>query len=306
MSCRKPAEIVGIVLSTWCRGNQPKPLLLAGMSALELVDHWPVTTVAAGWLRADGRSETAGDVSRVFPLASITKALFAYAVLVAVEEGSLSLDQPAGPEGSTVAHLLSHSSGLAPEADTSVGSSFAAVGSRRIYSNQGFEVLASTLEASTGIDAATYLRLAVCEPLGMAATELRGSAAHSAVSTVGDLLAFCQELFEPQLIHRSTLAQATTPFLGDLSGVLPGFGRQERNTWGLGFEIRGLKEPHWTGRNNAATTYGHFGASGTFLWHDPDHGLACVALTDRQFGPWAAEVWPELSDAVLREAAQQA
>jgi CubicO group peptidase (beta-lactamase class C family) len=83
--------------------------------------------------------------------------------------------------------------------------------------------------------------------------------------------------------------------------VLPGFGRQEPNDWGLGFELRDRKSPHWTGRANSERTFGHFGRSGTFLWVDPDAGVALACLTDREFGEWAAEAWPLLSDAVLAE-----
>ncbi len=147
-----------------------------------------------------------------------------------------------------------------------------------------------------------YLRLAVFEPLGMSASALQGSPAHGAVGTVRDLTAFCRELLNPVLIDPVTLDRAVSPFLPDLPGVLPGFGRQEPNPWGLGFEIRGSKHPHWTGAGNSPSTYGHFGASGTFLWIDPGSDVGCVALTEREFGPWAAEAWPAFSDAVLDDA----
>lgn len=75
-------------------------------------------------------------------------------------------------------------------------------------------------------------------------------------------------------------------------GVLPGYGHQNPNDWGLGFEIRDGKSPHWTGSASSPRTFGHFGQSGTFLWIDPDAALACVSLTDRAFGPWAVEAWP--------------
>jgi CubicO group peptidase (beta-lactamase class C family) len=83
--------------------------------------------------------------------------------------------------------------------------------------------------------------------------------------------------------------------------VLPGFGRQRPNDWGLGFELRDGKSPHWTGAQNSPRTYGHFGQSGTFLWVDPDAALALVVLTDRPFGDWAHDVMPALSDEVLRD-----
>ncbi len=263
------------------------------------MQNWPVTARAGAWVDRDGRQETAGDADRVFPLASVTKLLFAYAVLIAIEEGSVALDEPAGPEGSTVAHLLSHSSGLAPEATDPGGPTFAPVGGRRIYSNQGFEVLGQVLATNTNMTAADYVRLAVFEPLGMEQSSLDGSPAHGGLSSVVDLLVFCRELLAPTLIDPTTLRRATEPFLPDLSGVLPGFGRQDPNPWGLGFEIRANKHPHWTGTANSPATYGHFGASGTFLWVDPERSLACVVLTGRRFGPWAADVWPPLSDAVI-------
>jgi hypothetical protein len=71
------------------------------------------------------------------------------------------------------------------------------------------------------------------------------------------------------------------------------------NDWGLGFELRDEKHPHWTGAQNSTRTFGHFGQSGGFLWVDPVAGIACACLTDAGFGDWAKEAWPRLSDAVL-------
>jgi CubicO group peptidase (beta-lactamase class C family) len=75
----------------------------------------------------------------------------------------------------------------------------------------------------------------------------------------------------------------------------------EPNDWGLGFELRDKKRPHWTGERNSPRTFGHFGQSGSFLWVDPEAGLACACLADRGFGDWAKEAWPRLSDAILAE-----
>jgi CubicO group peptidase (beta-lactamase class C family) len=259
-----------------------------------------------------------GPTTHRFALASLTKPLFSYAVLVAVEEGSLDLDQPAGPAGSTVRHLLAHASGLAPDltpdlaldaghqADSPGGPALAPisrVASKRIYSNHGFEVLGATLEQATGFSPAQYLHEAVCQPLGMTATSLDGSPAKDAVGTVEDLLRFGAELLDPRLISPTTLAEATTPQFPDLNGVLPGFGRQTPNPWGLGFEIRGTKSPHWTGSRNSPETYGHFGRSGTLLLHDPIVGGFLVVLTDKPFDRWAAEAWPPFIDAILAQAA---
>jgi CubicO group peptidase (beta-lactamase class C family) len=263
--------------------------------ALALVDDWPVGTVAVGVRGPDGTVWGRGPVDTPFVLASVTKALFAHTVLVALEEGTLALDAPAGPPGATVRHLLAHASGLAPDGDTVL----APPGERRIYSNAGFETLGHALAAASGLPVNVYAREATLEPLGLTATVLEGSPAHGARSTVTDLLRFAAEWLEPTLLAPATVADATREQFPGLAGVLPGFGTHDPNPWGLGVELRGTKRPHWTGRRNAPATFGHFGRAGTCWWVDPVHRVALVALTDREFGPWAAAAWPALADAVL-------
>lgn len=268
------------------------------MKSLDLVESWPVRHVSAAVLDASGTTlDACGDTHRVFPLASVTKLLSAYALLVALEEEAITLDLPAGPQDSTVRHLLAHASGY----DFSTDVVRAAPGTRRIYSNTGFDVLGQTLKVNTGIEFADYLSEAVLEPLGMESTRLDGSPAADGESTVSDLCRFAAELQQPTLVTAATLSEATAVQFPSLDGVLPGYGRQRPNDWGLGFELRDSKTPHWTGQGNSPRTFGHFGQSGTFLWVDPDAGLACIALTDRDFGPWAHRPWQEFSESVLTE-----
>jgi CubicO group peptidase (beta-lactamase class C family) len=270
------------------------------MESLRLIDEWPVPTAAAAVIRQDGTvAGTHGPADHPFPLASVTKPLTAYALLIGYEEGAFELDDPAGPEGSTIRHLLAHASGLAFDEHRVM----AAPGTRRLYSNAGFEVLGEHLAKAAGIPFADYLRQAVLEPLGMTGTSLTGSPAAGAVSTVADLTRFAAELQAPQLLHPSTVATATSVVFPGLKGVLPGYGHQNPNDWGLGFEIRAAKSPHWTGARSSPATFGHFGQSGTFLWVDPVAGAACVALTDRAFGEWAVPRWPRFTDAVLAQLA---
>ncbi len=263
-----------------------------------MVEQWPVDNAATAVVRAGGAvARTHGDQHRVFRLASVTKPLTAYAVLIAVEEGAVHLDDPAGPEGSTVAHLLAHTSGLAFDEHKVAW----APGRRRLYSNAGFEQLADHVAKRSGIPFADYVRDGLLGPLGMTETVYEGSPASGARSTVADLARFAAELLAPVLLDPSTLQQATTVQFPGLVGVLPGFGMQSPNDWGLGFEIRDGKAPHWTGATNSPRTFGHFGQAGTFLWVDPELDAACVALADRDFGSWAAESWPVYSDAVVAE-----
>jgi CubicO group peptidase (beta-lactamase class C family) len=272
-------------------------------TVLRGIDDWPVPTAAAVVVGPDGVIAAHGPTGQSFRLASVTKPLAALAVLVGVEEGAVRLDEPAGPRASTVRHLLAHASGLAIDGAPAARRVVALPGTRRVYSNAGFEVLGEHLVAATGIDFAEYLQAALCQPLGLAGTALAGSPAYAARSTVDDLAVIAAELLRPRLLHPGTLAEATSVQFPGLAGVLPGFGRQQPNDWGLGVEIRGTKAPHWTGTRNSPATFGHFGQAGTFCWVDPVARLACVVLTDRDFGPWAAELWPLLSDAVLAAAA---
>lgn len=281
------------------------------MDALQPVADWPVESSAVAYCEVtsegSGRARTTGDPDRVYPWASVTKPATALAILVAVEEGTLDLGEPAGPSGSTVRHLLAHASGLGPEP----GPPIEAPGARRIYSNYGYAVLADLLEARASMPFAEYLQEAVLGPLGMSGTTLTGDgpdphsgAASGLVGPLVDLVALGCEWAAPTLIAPTTGYEAVSVQYPGLAGVLPGFGEYDPCEWGLGVEVRGTKRPHWTGPANSEATFGHFGQSGSFLWVDPVAGVVCAGLADRRFGPWAARAWPRLADDVLAEVAR--
>jgi CubicO group peptidase (beta-lactamase class C family) len=263
------------------------------VNALRQVDGWPCDNVAVGVTGLV--DERHGDAARRFEWASVTKLASAVAMLVAVEERIVDLDEPAGPEGSTFRHLLAHASGLPFEA----GPPISRPALHRVYSNYGFEVAAARVEERAEMPFAEYFG----EVWAGTGLELRGSAGSGAVGSLDDLLALARELQSPVRIAQDTLEEARTVQFPGLEGVLPGFGRQDPNDWGLGLELKDAKSPHWTGALNAPTTFGHFGRSGTFLWVDPEAGLALGCLSDLAFGDWAVEAWPRLSDAVLAELA---
>lgn len=267
---------------------------------LDLIADWPVPAASAAVIGRSGVLAAYGDGAREYRLASVTKPLVARAAQVAVEEGVVDLDSPAGPPGATVRHLLSHASGYSMHS----AQTLAEPGTRRVYSNFGFGVLAETIEAQSGIDFGRYLSEAVFEPLGMTASRLDGGAAAAGfggISTVDDLAVFAADLLDPRTVSAQLHAEAISVQFPGLTGVLPGFGVQRPNDWGLGFEIRDDKSPHWTGTRNSPRTFGHFGQTGTFLWVDPARELSLVVLTARDFDEWAKPLWPALSDEVLRE-----
>ena len=288
--------------------------------ALDLVAHWPVEATA-GVVRVAGggpgpRPPTGagpapdrlpevaalvGDVGRVLPWASVTKLLVALAVLVAVEEGTVDLGEPAGPPGSTVRHLLAHASGLAPDERRAL----TAPGRRRIYSNAGYEVLAEVLEADAGMPFTEYLGAAVVAPLGLTATTLAPGASPASGgrrSARRPARGRRASSWRPSWWRRPRWRVATAVAFPGLAGVLPGFGRFDPCDWGLGFELRDAKDPHWTGPAQLARHLRPLrtvrqlpvGRSGGRAWR-------VRALGDGAFGPWAARAWPRLADAVLDE-----
>lgn len=298
---------------------------LAALPALAQFD-FPVAMIASE-LTVDGRVRTlveAGQIDEVFPFASVTKPIVAWSALVAVERGLLDLDAPAGAgtahsaagagtahnavgagtahnaagamlPGATVRHLLAHASGIAFDSDAVL----AAPGTRRIYSNRGIEILGERLQEATATPLERWVETTVLEPLGMSSVLVPGSPAHSGEGTARDLAVFAGELAAPRLISASLAAEATSVVFPGLDGVLPGYGRQAPNDFGLGVEVRGHKHPHWTGRAGSPTTFGHFGQSGSFIWVDPEARRQAVFLGERRFAAVHKDIWPDLCDQIL-------
>jgi CubicO group peptidase (beta-lactamase class C family) len=265
------------------------------VQALRQIDDWPVEFAAAGVVDPEGRITTRGDASRSVRLASVSKPVAALAVLVAAEEGVVDLDEPAGPPGSTVRHLLAHASGLPFEGTEPI----ARPGQRRIYSNEAFRVLAEHLATRAEMAFADYVRLAVCEPLELG-LDPAGDPGSGMRAALQDVLALGSELLRPRLLAEETRDELVTVQFPGLTGVLPDYGRFEPLDWGLGVQLNTVP-PSWMGTRASPRAFGHFGGTGTFLWVDPEAQVVCAALTTREFGEWAKDAWPRLSDAVLGE-----
>ena len=289
---------------------------LAALPALAQFD-FPVAMIASE-LTVDGRVRTlveAGQIDEVFPFASVTKPIVAWSALVAVERGLLDLDAPAGAgtahgpagagtaprstramlPGATVRHLLAHAGGIAFDSDAVL----AAPGTRRIYSNRGIEILGERLQEATATPLEQWVETTVLEPLGMSSVLVPGSPAHSGEGTARDLAVFAGELAAPRLISASLAAEATSVVFPGLDGVLPGYGRQAPNDFGLGVEVRGHKHPHWTGKACSPAAFGHFGQSGSFIWVDPEARRQAVFLGERRFAAVHKTIWPILCDQIL-------
>ena len=304
---------------------------VTALPALAAFD-FPVAVMASE-LETDGSTRVlveAGEVDEIFPFASVTKPIVAWSALVAVERGLLDLEAPAQPgearsmagscavpapagscavpapagscavpapalTGATVRHLLAHASGIAFDSDAVL----AVPGTRRIYSNRGIEILGERLEEATATPLERWIETTVLEPLGMSSVLVPGSPAHSGEGSARDLAVFARELAAPRLISADSAREATSVVFPGLDGILPGYGRQAPNDFGLGVEVRGRKRPHWTGTTSSPATFGHFGQSGSFIWVDPEARRQAVFLGARPFGRAHAAHWPELSDQIL-------
>jgi CubicO group peptidase (beta-lactamase class C family) len=268
---------------------------------------WPVGRAGAA-VRSPSGLETAflGGVrgGDQFEVASVTKLMTTLAALAAVSSGRIDLDQPVpgAGEGVTLRHLLAHAGGFPFEPPARARPP----GQRRIYSNVGFRVLAEAVADAVGTTFASWLSASVLDPLEMTATrldrrhEIDGDPAAGAVSTLDDLVRLAGCLLDrgAPVVGSDLFAEATAVQFPGLAGVVPGVGRFDPCDWGLGFELHDGKRPHWMGDRRSPAAFGHFGASGCFLWVDPDAEVAAAAVTDRRFedDKWAMASWPAWSD----------
>ena len=262
---------------------------------LATIDTWGADHAAAIVLGPAGFLAGRGEAGHRFRWASVTKLATARTVLIASERGFLDLDEPAGPPGATVRHLLAHASGLPFEGEASI----APPGARRIYSNHGFDALGALVGERAGRPFEDVLGDWVLAPLGMDDTLLLERPSQGLHGPIGDLAALAGELLRPTLVAPATARVATAVAFPGLVGVVPGVGRFDPCDWGLGPELHDGKSPHWMGEGNSPDAFGHFGGAGTFVWVDPVADIGLATLTDREFGPWALAAWPALSDSVL-------
>jgi len=268
----------------------------AGESSLDVLDEFGFEA-AAIVLGPEGERARRGDVGRIRPWRSVTKVLTGLGATIALQEGRVDLEDPAGPPGSTLRHLLAHASGYFYESE----STLQAPGLRRHYSNYGIDEAARHVERALGRDFGGWIQERVADPLGMRGLDWTGSPSVGAHGALTDLALLAAELLRPTLLEERWWAEMTGVQLPELVGIMPGFGKQTPNPFGLGIEVRGEKTPHWTGAGNSPATVGHFGMLGTAFWVDPVADLALVIGTSHDFCDAHRTVMPRLADAVLAE-----
>jgi len=258
------------------------------VSESPLGEGWPGSPSVVLWrLESDEvhRVDETGDLQDVRAWASISKTVVALAFGVEVDKGLHRFDEQFGPQGATLAHLLSHSSGLGLEE----GDRVVPLATKRIYSNVGVN---HAVDVAVGDrDPAEWLDQHVFTPLGLDSSSLQGRPCADVVGSTEDLAALGAAWLRPDVVSRATRDLMIQPYLADLDGIVPGLGRFSPCWWGLGPELRGTKR-HWMG-DWPASSFGHFGKSGSLMLLNAEEQIGLVATSTEPFGGWSVKLWPE-------------
>jgi len=115
------------------------------------------------------------------------------------------------------------------------------------------------------------------------------------MSTADDLAIFLRHLLtisagEPGVLHPNLLQTMTSNQLERLPHIDPAIARS--TPWGLGWQLNWPSHARGFGSMLPPNAYGHWGATGTLLWVDPDSELYGVVLTS---APISLEDRPPLS-----------
>jgi CubicO group peptidase (beta-lactamase class C family) len=260
---------------------------LDAVSENPLVEGWPgAPSVLLFRLRA-GNVEwvgDAGDLDEVRPWASISKMAVALAFGMEVDWDEHQFTQNFGPRGATLANLLSHSSGLGLEE----GDPLVPIATKRVYSNVGIDHAVSV--ALEGQEPGEWLDKRIFSPFGMDSTKLAGRPCADVVGSTQDLATLGVAWLRPDGVTKETRDRQIKPYLPDLAGIVPGFGRFTPCPWGLGPEVRGDKQ-HWMG-DWPSNSFGHFGQSGSMMLLNAQEQIGLVATSTHVFGAWAVKLWP--------------
>ncbi|MFY9256529.1 MAG: serine hydrolase domain-containing protein [Fuerstiella sp.] len=269
----------------------------------------------------------------VFDMASLTKPIAtATCAMLLVEAKLVDLDAAVakyipefgqnGKQDITVRQLLTHTGGLIPDnsmKDYANGptqafekihqlSTYAEPGTKFVYSDVGFIVLAELIERVSGQTVHEFSQQKLFKPLGMTETgylpaealqvraavtqqrdghwmagevhdprafALAGVAGHAGLfSTASDLATYCQMLLNSGTMGGTTIMQPATVATMTAAQEVPSGFRT------LGWDMR---SPYSSNRGDffSKSAFGHGGFTGTSMWIDPDQQLFVIFLSNR-------------------------
>lgn len=117
----------------------------------------------------------------------------------------------------------------------------------------------------------------------------RGAPAGGLFTTVRGIVPFLQAFFRQGVaqgrpwLRRETVAAMTRPQISGVPGRVGVLYEWPAVDWGLGWDVKGGKRPHWTGTLASDQTVSHEGYAGTLVWADPTRELLCVIFTNHTF-----------------------
>jgi CubicO group peptidase (beta-lactamase class C family) len=310
-----------------------------GFSGVVRVDRGGRTELARAFGLADRGHGIANTIDTRFGIASGTKGLTALAVVSLIEEGSLHLtttarsvlgaDLPLIDEKVTIEHLLSHRSGIGdyldedaveqatdyvmpvPVHELATTEQYLAVleghgtvfppGDRFAYNNGAYVVLALIAERTSGEPFHELVRRRVCEPAGMADTELlrsdelpgraaigyltvdnprtnvlhlpvRGSGDGGIYSTAADLSNLWRALFAGRIVSKEWVAEMVRPRSDE---------PRESRRYGLGLWLHASSD--------AVELHGYDAGVSFRSVHDPVSTITHTVMSNTSEGTWPIE-----------------
>jgi CubicO group peptidase (beta-lactamase class C family) len=196
-----------------------------------------------------------------------------------------------------------------------------APGTRVQYQSMGFAMLAEIVHQISGRSLAEFLRAEIFEPLGMHDTSLGWAPEKKAriaairlapeqmatdwnwnspywlgfgapwgglITSPGDFARFCRMLLGGGALEGvRVLGRATVrAMIGNQLETLPQVPEEDRRCrpWGLGWRRNWPGHPETFGDLLGPRTYGHWGATGTLCWLDPDADTFAILFTTEPLG----------------------
>jgi beta-N-acetylhexosaminidase len=262
----------------------------------------------------------------IFDLASLTKVVVTTTLALAlVDEGSLALDERV--EGYTIRQLLTHSAGLAAEADLEIvgGPRSASAtarslinrpplqyepGSKTVYSDVGFIILGRIIENITGTSLDALAKERIFEPLGMNDTDFNpdeslypriAPTAPGVQGKVHDKIAAAMGGVAGHAGLFST-GRDLAIFCRNILRSGKRFDAVAGSTRALGWDTPS-PENSSSGQYFSKGSFGHTGFTGTSMWVDPNRQVYVIFLTNRVYygadDLQIREIRPRLHDAVM-------
>lgn len=211
------------------------------------------------------------------------------------------------------------------------------------YSDNGFTIAGIMAERVTGLRFGDIVQREVLTPLGMLDASMfppedwwpriaavigdsaegretaemfnsaeyrrRGAPAGGLFATVRGIVPFLRAFLQQGVaqgrpwLRRETVAAMMRPQVSGIPGRVGVLYEWPAVEWGLGWDVKGSKTPHWSGTLTSPQTISHEGYAGTLVWADPTRELLCVIFTNHTF----ADHWnlkPSklgiVSDAIVR------